>query len=78
MTPHHLTLWRPSYERLGTLAQMNPPVRDAHHREGCGAGVASGVADILGSDHAPHTLEEKAKPYPDIPSGMTGVQTLVP
>ena len=41
-------------------------------------GVASGVADILGSDHAPHTLDEKAKPYPESPSGMTGVQTLVP
>jgi dihydroorotase len=40
--------------------------------------VAQGVADILGSDHAPHTLEEKAKPYPASPSGMTGVQTLVP
>ena len=57
---------------------MNPPVRDAPHRAAIWAGVALGVADILGSDHAPHTLEEKAKPYPDSPSGMTGVQTLVP
>ena len=58
---------------------MNPPVRDARaSRRRSGRGVAQGVADVLGSDHAPHTLEEKAKPYPDSPSGMTGVQTLVP
>jgi dihydroorotase len=60
------------------LVQMNPPVRDLAHRDGLWWGVAQGVADILGSDHAPHTLEEKAKPYPASPSGMTGVQTLVP
>jgi dihydroorotase len=79
VTPHHLTLVAPEcYERLGTRAQMNPPVRDVRHRDGIWAGLASGVVDILGSDHAPHTLEEKAKPYPASPSGMTGVQTLVP
>jgi dihydroorotase len=79
VTPHHLTLVAPEcYERLGTLAQMNPPVRDAAHRTGIWYGVTQGVADILGSDHAPHTLEEKAKAYPASPSGMTGVQTLVP
>jgi dihydroorotase len=53
-------------------------VRDASHRDGVWWGVAQGVADILGSDHAPHTRAEKDKPYPDTPSGMTGVQTLVP
>ena len=58
--------------------QMNPPVRDARHRERLWFGVTQGIADILGSDHAPHTLEEKARPYPQSPSGMTGVQTLVP
>jgi len=79
VTPHHLTLAGPeAYDRLGTLVQMNPPVRDAAHRAGIWEGVTQGVADILGSDHAPHTLEEKAKAYPDSPSGMTGVQTLVP
>ena len=79
VTPHHLTLAGPeAYEKLGTLVQMNPPVRDGAHRAGIWEGVAQGVADILGSDHAPHTLEEKAKAYPDSPSGMTGVQTLVP
>lgn len=78
-TPHHLTLAAPEcYERLGTLAQMNPPVRACDHREGIWRGIAQGVVDVLGSDHAPHTLEEKAKPYPASPSGMTGVQTLVP
>ncbi len=78
-TPHHLTLAGPEcYERLGARAQMNPPVRDASHRDGIWRGVAQGIIDVLGSDHAPHTLEEKARTYPASPSGMTGVQTLVP
>ena len=66
------------YERLGTRAQMNPPVRSADHRDGIWRGIEQGIIDVLGSDHAPHTLEEKAKTYPASPSGMTGVQTLVP
>lgn len=79
VTPHHLTLTAPDdYKRLGSLAQMNPPVRDASHREGIWNGLLSGVVDVLGSDHAPHTLEEKAQEYPSSPSGMPGVQTLVP
>jgi dihydroorotase len=78
VTPHHLTLDETAYTRLGTYAQMNPPVRDAAHRAGIWAGVADGTADILGSDHAPHTREEKDHPYPGSHSGMTGVQTLVP
>jgi dihydroorotase len=79
VTPHHLTLVAPDcYERLGAYAQMNPPVRDERHRRGLWAGVAQGIADILGSDHAPHTRAEKERDYPDTPSGMTGVQTLVP
>ena len=78
-TPHHLTLTAPEcYERLGTRAQMNPPVRDAAHQAGIWKGIEQGIVDVLGSDHAPHTLEEKAKTYPASPSGMTGVQTLVP
>ncbi|MGD9913575.1 MAG: dihydroorotase [Rhizobiaceae bacterium] len=77
-TPHHLTLSADDYARLGTLIQMNPPVRDKRHRDGIWAGIANGVVDVLGSDHAPHTLAEKAKPYPASPSGMTGVQTLLP
>ncbi len=77
-TPHHLTLTADDYARLGTLIQMNPPVRARRHRDGIWRGLAQGVVDVLGSDHAPHTLAEKAKPYPASPSGMTGVQTLVP
>jgi dihydroorotase len=79
VTPHHLTLVAPDcYQRLGTYAQMNPPVRDERHRRAIWAGIASGVVDVLGSDHAPHTREEKDHPYPESHSGMTGVQTLVP
>jgi dihydroorotase len=77
-TPHHLTLSAEEYATLGTLIQMNPPVRAARHRDGVWRGVTQGIVDVLGSDHAPHTLEEKAKVYPASPSGMTGVQTLVP
>src|SRR5262245_54560600 len=79
VTPHHLTLEAPGcYEQLGARAQMNPPVRDRPHREGIWRGLEQGIVDVLGSDHAPHTAEEKAKAYPATPSGMTGVQTLVP
>jgi dihydroorotase len=79
VTPQHLTLAGPeAYERLKGFAQMNPPVREAHHRSALWRGVETGLADVLGSDHAPHTREEKARPYPASPSGMPGVQTLVP
>jgi dihydroorotase len=77
-TPHHLTMTSDDYALLGTLLQMNPPVREKHHQDGIWRGISQGIVDVLGSDHAPHTLEEKAKPYPASPSGMTGVQTLVP
>jgi len=79
VTPHHLTLVAPEcYERLGTYAQMNPPVREERHRRAIWAALAEGVVDVLGSDHAPHAREEKEHPYPESHSGMTGVQTLVP
>jgi dihydroorotase len=79
VTPQHLTLdGDEAYERLKGLAQMNPPIRNNYHIAGLWRGVEQGVADVLGSDHAPHTLEEKARPYPASPSGMPGVQTLVP
>ncbi len=78
-TINHLTLVAPEcYERLGAYAQMNPPVRDVTHREAIWAAVRDGVVDVLGSDHAPHTRDEKDKTYPDTPSGMPGVQTFVP
>lgn len=79
VTPHHLTMHAPEcYETLGSLAQMNPPVRERRHQRALWEGIREGVVDVIGSDHAPHTLEEKAKPYPQSPSGMTGVQTLLP
>ncbi len=78
-TPQHLTLTVPeAYKALGTKAQMNPPLRDAAHQKILWWGLNQGVVDVLGSDHAPHTLEEKALSYPASPSGMPGVQTLLP
>ena len=79
VTPQHLTLAAPDcYEKLGTRAQMNPPIREERHRQALWRALARGIVDVLGSDHAPHTLAEKSKRYPASPSGMTGVQTLVP
>lgn len=79
VTPQHLTLEAPdAYQRLKGYAQMNPPIRSAAHRAGLWRGLAAGVFDVIGSDHAPHTAEEKSNPYPASPSGMPGVQTLVP
>ena len=79
VTPQHLTFAAPDdYERLGTRVQQNPPIRDRAHQERLWWGLDQGVVDILGSDHAPHTLEEKSATYPATPSGMPGVQTLVP
>ena len=77
VTPQHLTLTGPDiYQRIEGRAQMNPPVRGEANRQGLWDGL--GVFDVIGSDHAPHTLDEKARPYPASPSGMPGVQTLVP
>ena len=79
VTPQHLTLSAPEcYDELGTFAQMNPPIREGRHQKGLWKGIKDGVVDVIGSDHAPHTIEEKNKPYPDTPSGMPGVQTLLP
>ncbi len=77
-TPQHLTFSAEDYARLGTRLQMNPPIRTERHRARIWRGLEQGIIDVLGSDHAPHTVEEKAKPYPQSPSGMPGVQTLVP
>ncbi len=76
---NHLTLAAPDcYDRLGSLAQQNPPIRGERHRAALWAAVADGTVDILATDHAPHTREEKARMYPASPSGLPGVQTLVP
>jgi dihydroorotase len=78
-TPQHLTLAAPDcYDKLGTLAQMNPPIREARHQKALWHAINDGTVTVLGSDHAPHTREEKSKDYPNSPSGMTGVQTLLP
>jgi len=79
VTPQHLTLaGEDAYPRLGTFAQMNPPIRSGAHRDGLWSWLRQGVPDVIGSDHAPHSREEKAKEYPASPSGMPGVQTLLP
>ena len=76
---NHLTLNAPEcYENLGTLAQQNPPIREKHHQEALWNALNNNIVDIIASDHAPHTLEEKSAPYPKSPSGTPGVQTLVP
>ena len=79
VTPQHLFYYAPDcYENLGSLAQMNPPIRDKSHNIGLWKGIEEKIVDVIGSDHAPHTLEEKKKEYPNCPSGMTGVQTILP
>ncbi len=76
-TPQHLTLFGPEiYDQIGTLAQMNPPIRTKDHMEGIWKGIFDHTVDVIGSDHAPHTLEQKKAIYPKSPSGMTGVQTI--
>ena len=76
---NHLTLHAPDcYDRFGTLAQQNPPIREKHHQDALWAAIADGTVDIVASDHAPHTLDEKSGTYPNTPSGTPGVQTLIP
>ncbi len=79
VTPQHLTLYAPDcYNKLGSFAQMNPPIRGKKHHNALWNAIKANIVDVIGSDHAPHTIEEKLKPYPDTPSGMPGVQTLLP
>jgi dihydroorotase len=77
--PQHLTLFAPDcYDRLKNYAQQNPPIREKRHQDRLWQALLDGTVDVIGSDHAPHTREEKEKPYPQSPSGVPGVQTLVP
>lgn len=77
--PQHLTLYAPDcYDRLKNFAQQNPPIREKRHLDRIWQAVRDRTVDVIGSDHAPHTKEEKERPYPQSPSGMPGVQTLVP
>ena len=78
-TPQHLTLFAPDcYNKLGTYAQMNPPLRTKEHHDRLWTAIKNNIVDVLGSDHAPHLKVNKEKEYPDTPSGMPGVQTIVP
>jgi dihydroorotase len=77
--PQHLTLSAPEcYERWGAFAQQNPPIRSQVHQDALWKAISENVVDVIGSDHAPHTFEEKNRPYPQTPSGMPGVQTILP
>ena len=79
ITPQHLTLFAPDcYEKLKTFSQMNPPIRTKDHYDKLWEAVKNSLVSTIGSDHAPHTKEDKNKKYPASPSGMPGVQTLVP
>jgi dihydroorotase len=75
VTPQHLLLNTEAYNAIGTLAQMNPPLRSPHDNEVLWQALRDGVIDFIATDHAPHTLAEKSKPYPGSPSGMPGVET---
>ena len=78
-TPQHLTLYAPDcYDKLGTYAQMNPPLRTKEHYDRLWVAIKNNVVDVLGSDHAPHLKVNKDKEYPNTPSGMPGVQTIFP
>ena len=79
ITPQHLTIYAPDcYDKLGTFAQMNPPLRDKSHYDRLWYAIRNNYNDTIGSDHAPHLKENKLKEYPQSPSGMPGVQTLLP
>ena len=79
ITPQHLTLYAPDcYEKLKTFSQMNPPIRSKDHHDRLWDAIKESLVSTIGSDHAPHTKEEKNKKYPLSPSGMPGVQTLLP
>ena len=79
ITPQHLTIYAPDcYNKLGTYAQMNPPIRDKSHYDRLWYAVKNNFNDTIGSDHAPHLKVNKDKEYPNSPSGMPGVQTLMP
>ena len=79
ITPQHLTMYAPDcYDKLGSYAQMNPPIRDKSHYDRLWYAVRNNYNDTIGSDHAPHLKINKQKSYPESPSGMPGVQTILP
>ncbi|KYC43444.1 dihydroorotase [Scytonema hofmannii PCC 7110] len=78
VTPQHLLLNTDAYAKIGTRAQMNPPLRSPHDNEVLWEALRDGTIDFIATDHAPHTLEEKSQEYPKTPSGMPGVETSLP
>lgn len=74
-TPHHFTLTEEAVIQYGTLAKMNPPLREEEDRLAIVRGLADGTIDIIATDHAPHTAEEKTKPIAEAPSGIIGLET---
>jgi dihydroorotase len=75
VTPHHFSLTEEAVERYGTHAKMNPPLRSARDLEAVLGGIADGTVDALATDHAPHAPELKAKPFPEAPNGVIGLET---
>jgi dihydroorotase len=76
--PNHLFLNVRDYAELGSRVQMNPPIREPEDNDQLWQALLDGVIDFIATDHAPHTLEEKAQPYPKSPSGMPGVELSLP
>ncbi|MBQ9140210.1 MAG: dihydroorotase [Lachnospiraceae bacterium] len=77
-TPHHFTLTEEAAIKYGTMAKMNPPLREEADRLAIIEGLADGTIDLIATDHAPHTTEEKAKPITEAPSGIIGLETALP
>ncbi len=77
-TPHHLLLTKKDFEEQGAYAKMNPPLRSDADRRGLWEGVNDGRIDIIASDHAPHTRDEKEQNVMEAPSGVPGVETMLP
>lgn len=76
--PHHLFLDTSAYEDWGTFVRMNPPLRSEEDRAEMWAALHDGRIDMVATDHAPHTVEEKSRPYREAPSGVPGVETMLP
>ena len=78
VTPHHLFLSEEDIEKLGNYGKINPPLRSKSDQRALWNGIATGIVDCIGTDHAPHTIEEKEKDFFSSPSGMPGVETMLP
>ncbi|MDD5163242.1 MAG: dihydroorotase family protein [Candidatus ainarchaeum sp.] len=78
VTPHHLFLSEENIEELGNFGKINPPLRSRQDQKALWKGIEQGIVDCIGTDHAPHTIEEKQKPYFEAPSGVPGIETMLP